>query len=142
MKPLPQSLVTEKFTLAWGKLALVEELVPETTGVGVATGVGVGTGVATGVGVGVAEGVATGVGDGFGDGVAVGEGKGVADGVGVGVGTTTGAATTVRFKVLVPDPAELEALSEIEAAAAVVGVPEITPLVALTVRPDGRPVAA
>ena len=51
------------------------------------------------------------------------------------------AATTVRFKVLVPDPAELEALSEIEEVAAVVGVPEITPLVALTVRPDGRPVA-
>ena len=49
--------------MAWGKVALVEELVPE-TGVGVATGVGVGTGVATGVGVGVAEGVATGVGDG------------------------------------------------------------------------------
>jgi len=52
------------------------------------------------------------------------------------------AATTVRLKVLVPDPAELEALSEIEEVAAAVGVPEITPLVALTVRPDGRPVAA
>jgi hypothetical protein len=78
LKPLPQSLVTEKFTLAWGKLALVEELVPE-TGVGVATGVGVGTGLATGegdgdaegAGVGVAEGVATGVGDGVGDGLEV-----------------------------------------------------------------------
>jgi hypothetical protein len=34
LKPLPQSLVTEKFTLAWGKVALVEEFVPR-TGVGV-----------------------------------------------------------------------------------------------------------
>ena len=58
------------------------------------------------------------------------------------MGTTTGAATTVRFQVVVPDPADLEALSEIEEPAAVGGVPEITPLVALTVRPDGRPVAA
>ena len=69
MKPLPQSLVTEKFTVAWGKMALVEvveELVPE-TGVGVAVGVGVGVGVgdgdAEGDGVGVALGVGAGVGD-------------------------------------------------------------------------------
>jgi hypothetical protein len=74
LKPLPQSLVTEKFAVAWVKVALVEELVPETTGVGVATGVGVGTGVATGVGVGVAEGVGVGVAEGVagvGDGVEV-----------------------------------------------------------------------
>jgi hypothetical protein len=74
LKPLPQSLVTEKFTVAWGKVVLVEELVPE-TGVGVATGVGAGVGVATGVGVGVAEGagvgVAEGVATGVGDGVEV-----------------------------------------------------------------------
>lgn len=66
MKPLPQSLVTEKFTVAWGKMALVEvveELVPE-TGVGVAVGVGVGDGDAEGDGVGVALGVGAGVGDG------------------------------------------------------------------------------
>jgi hypothetical protein len=58
LKPLPQSLVTEKFTLAWGKVALVEELVPRAgVGVGVATGVGAGVGEATGVGAGVGVGV-------------------------------------------------------------------------------------
>jgi len=57
----------------------------ETTGAGVATGVGTGVAVATGVGVGVAT--TMGVGDGFG--VAIGEG------VGTGVGVTTGAVETV-----------------------------------------------
>jgi len=72
LKPLPQSLVIEKLTEAWGKITVVEELLPgngvgDATGGSVATGVGVG--VATGVGAGV--GVATGVGDGAGEGVDV-----------------------------------------------------------------------
>ena len=57
----------------------------ETTGVGVATGVGTGVAVATGVGVGVAT--TMGVGDGFG--VAIGVGAGT------GVGVTTGVVEAV-----------------------------------------------
>jgi len=66
LKPLPQSLVIEKLTEAWGKITVVEELLPG-NGVGDATG----GSVATGVGVGAGVGVATGVGDGAGEGVDV-----------------------------------------------------------------------
>jgi hypothetical protein len=56
--------------------------------------------------------------------------------------TTTGAAATIVIvRLLVPDPAALLALRVTAEFAAAVGVPEITPLVALTVRPAGNPVA-
>jgi hypothetical protein len=51
------------------------------------------------------------------------------------------AAVTVRVRLLVPEPAEFIALKVMVEVAAAVGVPEITPLVALTVRPAGNPVA-
>jgi hypothetical protein len=58
-----------------------------------------------------------------------------------GAVTTTGAVATVIVRVLVPEPPALVALRVTAEVAAAVGVPEITPLVALTVRPDGNPVA-
>jgi hypothetical protein len=54
---------------------------------------------------------------------------------------TTGAAATVIVRAFVPEPVALVALRVTAEVAAVVGVPEITPLVALTVRPAGSPVA-
>jgi hypothetical protein len=55
--------------------------------------------------------------------------------------TTTGAAATVIVKALVAEPTAFVALRVTAEVAAAVGVPEITPLVALTVRPAGSPVA-
>jgi hypothetical protein len=54
---------------------------------------------------------------------------------------TTGAAATVIVRILVAKPTELVALRVTAEVAAAVGVPEITPLVALTVSPAGSPVA-
>ena len=51
------------------------------------------------------------------------------------------AADTVTIRLLVPEPAEFVALKVTVDVAAAVGVPEITPLVAFTVRPAGNPVA-
>ena len=48
---------------------------------------------------------------------------------------------TVKVKVLLPDPPELLALSVTEEVAMVVGVPEITPVAVLTLKPAGSPVA-
>jgi hypothetical protein len=57
-------------------------------------------------------------------------------------GTVTAvAAATVIVRVLVPEPAALVAFKVTVEVAATVGVPEITPLVALIVRPAGSPVA-
>jgi hypothetical protein len=55
--------------------------------------------------------------------------------------TKTGAAATVIVSVLVAEPTALVALRVTAEVAAAVGVPEITPLVALIVRPAGSPVA-
>jgi hypothetical protein len=54
---------------------------------------------------------------------------------------TTGAAATVIVRILVAEPTELVALRVTVEIAAAVGIPEIVPLVALTVRPAGSPVA-
>jgi hypothetical protein len=54
---------------------------------------------------------------------------------------TTGAAATVIVRILVAEPTELVALRVTAEVAAAVGLPEITPLVALTVKPAGSPVA-
>ena len=54
---------------------------------------------------------------------------------------TAGAAATVIVNVFVAEPVALVALRVTAEVAAAVGVPEITPLVALTVRPAGSPVA-
>jgi hypothetical protein len=54
---------------------------------------------------------------------------------------TTGAAATVIVRVLVAEPVALVAFKVTVEVAAPVGVPEITPLVALAVRPAGSPVA-
>jgi hypothetical protein len=54
---------------------------------------------------------------------------------------TVVAAATVIVRVLVAEPAALVALKVTVEAAATVGVPEITPLVALITRPAGSPVA-
>jgi hypothetical protein len=54
---------------------------------------------------------------------------------------TTGAAATVIVSVFVPEPVALVALRVTVEVAAAVGVPEISPLVALTARPAGSPVA-
>ena len=48
---------------------------------------------------------------------------------------------TVRVSVLVPVPLALIALRVTLVTAAVVGVPEITPVEVLTVKPAGKPVA-
>ena len=70
MNPLPQSLVTEKVAIPWGKVTTdVLPAVGEGVGVGVAIGTGVGVGVATGLGVGVETGTGVGVATGVGDGV-------------------------------------------------------------------------
>jgi hypothetical protein len=58
-----------------------------------------------------------------------------------GAVTTAGAAATVIVRAFVPDPPALVALRVTVEADAAVGVPEINPLVALTVRPAGNPVA-
>jgi hypothetical protein len=52
-----------------------------------------------------------------------------------------GTAATVSVKVAVPVPALFLALSVIVETPPAVGVPEIRPVVVLTVRPAGRPVA-
>jgi hypothetical protein len=54
---------------------------------------------------------------------------------------TTGAAATVIVRILVADPPALVALKVTAEVAAAVGVPEILPLVAFTIRPAGSPVA-
>jgi hypothetical protein len=54
---------------------------------------------------------------------------------------TAGAAATVIVRALVAEPAALVALKVTAEVAAAVGVPEIVPLVAFTVRPAGSPVA-
>ena len=54
---------------------------------------------------------------------------------------TTGAAATVIVRILVAEPTELVALRVTAEVAAAVGVPEILPLVAFTIRPAGSPVA-
>jgi hypothetical protein len=51
------------------------------------------------------------------------------------------AADTVRARLFVVEPAEFVAFKVTVEVAAAVGVPEITPLVALTDRPAGSPVA-
>jgi hypothetical protein len=51
------------------------------------------------------------------------------------------AADTVTIRLFVPVPPAFVALKVTVEVATVVGVPEITPLVALTVRPAGNPVA-
>ena len=58
-----------------------------------------------------------------------------------GAVTTTGAVETVIVRVFVPDPPALVALRVTAEVAAAVGVPEISPLVAFTIRPAGNPVA-
>ena len=58
-----------------------------------------------------------------------------------GAVTTTGAAAIVIVNVLVADPTAFVALKVTVEVAAAAGVPEITPLVALTVSPAGSPVA-
>ena len=52
------------------------------------------------------------------------------------------AGFTVRTSVAVPVPPALMALIVTLVVAAVVGLPEITPVVVLTVSPVGKPVAA
>lgn len=47
----------------------------------------------------------------------------------------------VKVNVAVPKPVTLIALIVTEEVAAVVGVPEITPVLVLTLRPAGNPVA-
>ncbi len=54
---------------------------------------------------------------------------------------TTGAAATVIVRALVAEPVALVALRVTADVATAVGVPEITPLVAFTIRPAGSPVA-
>jgi hypothetical protein len=54
---------------------------------------------------------------------------------------TTGAAAIVIVRVLVAEPPAFVALRVTAEVAAAVGVPEITPLLAFTVRPAGSPVA-
>ena len=54
---------------------------------------------------------------------------------------TTGAAATVIVRVLVAEPPALVAFMITVEADAAVGVPAISPLVALTVKPAGSPVA-
>jgi hypothetical protein len=58
-----------------------------------------------------------------------------------GAVTTAGAAATVIVRVFVPDPPALVALRVTAEVAAAVGVPEISPLVAFTIKPAGSPVA-
>jgi hypothetical protein len=58
-----------------------------------------------------------------------------------GAVTTTGAAATVIVRVFVPEPPALFALRVTVEVAAAVGVPEISPLVAFTIKPAGSPVA-
>jgi hypothetical protein len=58
-----------------------------------------------------------------------------------GAVTTTGAAATVIVRVFVPEPPALVALRVTAEVAATVGVPEISPLVAFTIKPAGSPVA-
>jgi hypothetical protein len=58
-----------------------------------------------------------------------------------GAVTTTGATATVIVRVFVPDPPALVALRLTAEVAAAVGVPEISPLVAFTIKPAGSPVA-
>jgi hypothetical protein len=53
----------------------------------------------------------------------------------------TGTVATVSVSVAVPVPTAFVALSVTVETPAVVGVPEITPLVVFTVRPAGSPVA-
>ena len=47
----------------------------------------------------------------------------------------------VAVTVLVPEPSAFVADTVIEKVPAAVGVPEMSPLVVLIVKPDGRPVA-
>jgi hypothetical protein len=54
---------------------------------------------------------------------------------------TGGAGATVSVSVAVPVPALLVALRETVDVAAVVGVPEIRPVVVLIDKPAGKPVA-
>jgi len=53
----------------------------------------------------------------------------------------TGTATAVSVSVAFPVPALFAACSEIVETPAVVGVPEIKPVVLFTERPLGRPIA-
>jgi hypothetical protein len=53
-----------------------------------------------------------------------------------GVGLTTGAAAIVRVRAAVPGPSSFVADIEIPTRPAVVGVPLMTPVVELIVRPD------
>jgi hypothetical protein len=53
----------------------------------------------------------------------------------------TGTAVTVSVSVVFPVPALFVALSVIVETPPLFGVPEISPVVVLTVRPAGRPVA-
>jgi hypothetical protein len=108
-------------------------------GVGVSEGVGVGDGVGEGVGVG------DGVGEEVGEGDAVGVGEGVGtDGVtegGVGVGGLTGAtywAIVIVTAVVVVTPNASVIVTSIVVAPYPDGVPEMTPVFALIVRPAGR----
>ena len=58
-----------------------------------------------------------------------------------GAVTTTGAAAMVIVSALAPEPPALAAFMVTVEVAALVGVPEITPLAAFTVSPAGNPVA-
>jgi len=53
----------------------------------------------------------------------------------------TGTAMTVSVSVFVPVPALFVALRVMVERPPLLGVPEISPVVVLTVRPEGRPVA-
>lgn len=53
----------------------------------------------------------------------------------------TGVAVTVSTRVALPVPAALVAPNVMFVCPAVVGIPEITPVVVLTVSPAGNPVA-
>ena len=56
-------------------------------------------------------------------------------------GATTGAGEIERLSVALPVPPEFVAVMVTEELPAVVGVPEIRPVVEFTLSPAGRPVA-
>jgi hypothetical protein len=75
-------------------------------------------------------------------GVPVGVGVGLGLGIGVGVGVGVGlAALIVKVTVLEPVQPFFVANSVTVYVPAAVGIPEIKPVVVLTVKPGGKPVA-
>ena len=55
-------------------------------------------------------------------------------------GAMTGSVVIERISVALPVPAEFVAMTVMVAEPIVVGVPEINPVVAFTLKPAGRPV--